>query len=394
MTTNNDSGDDAGGGRRPSLGLYLHVPFCASKCPYCDFLSFARTEPALREAYVGALIDEIRRRGRVYENVFCVDSVFFGGGTPSLLSAPELSRILTELSSAFSLSRDCEITMEANPGVLDERTLESARSAGVNRLSLGAQSLSDRLLAALGRIHTRADFLNNYEAARRAGIENINVDLMFAFPSQSFDDWRETLSEAVALRPEHISFYSLQLEEGTPMHAAARAGELDEVPEELDRDMYHCAVSALADAGYERYEISNAALPGFRCRHNLKYWSLAPYLGLGLGAHSHADGMRFSNTEDLNAYIAAAGDRALLVAQEHLNTPLDDIAEYMFLGLRRTEGVSEADYLARFGEDMRARFGKEIESLTDEGLLESAAGALRLTETGVDVSNRVFVAFV
>jgi oxygen-independent coproporphyrinogen-3 oxidase len=377
-----------------TLGLYVHIPFCASKCSYCDFLSFAKTDVSVREAYTGALSREIRRQGRLYGGAFCVDSVFLGGGTPSLLSAPELSRILTELSSAFSLSRNCEITMESNPGALDRMKLEAAKSSGVNRLSMGVQSFSDDLLRVLGRIHTRADFFGNYESARRAGFDNINIDLIFAFPSQSFDDWRETLSEAVDLRPEHISFYSLQLEEGTPMQTAVRAGEFAAASEELDRDMYHYAVRALSDAGYARYEISNASGPGLRCRHNLKYWSLDPYIGLGLGAHSYVNGVRFSNTEDLDAYIAAAEGRGAFKAWEHVNTPIDDISEYMFLGLRRTEGVSETAYLARFGEDMRSRFGKEIERLTAEGLLESSNGSLRLTETGVDMSNRVFVAFV
>jgi oxygen-independent coproporphyrinogen-3 oxidase len=393
MTTSEGVCGDAGE-RRPGLGLYLHVPFCVSKCPYCDFLSFARTDPSVREAYTGALIREIGRRGALYGDTFRVDSVFLGGGTPSLLSASQLSRILTELSSAFSLSRGCEITMEANPGALGDRELEAARSGGVNRLSLGVQSLSDKLLNILGRIHTRADFFNNYEAARRAGFGNINIDLMFAFPGQTPEDWRDTLAEAVAIGPEHISFYRLQLEEGTPLWTSVRNGALAETSEDTDREMYHFAVRALADAGYERYEISNAARPGFHCRHNLKYWSMEPYLGLGLGAHSYVDGVRFSNTEDLDAYIAAAGDRAPLRVWEHANTPLDDISEYMFLGLRRTEGVSEADYFARFGEDMRSRFGKEIRRLTAEGLLESSDGMLHLTEIGVDMSNRVFVAFV
>jgi oxygen-independent coproporphyrinogen-3 oxidase len=388
--------DTAGAARdKPSLGLYVHIPFCARKCLYCDFLSFARTDASAIDAYADALIAEIGRQGEIYGSGFLADSVFLGGGTPSLLSAGQLARILTALSRSFSITKDCETTMEANPGALDERRLEAALSHGVNRLSMGAQSFNDELLRTLGRIHTRADILANYAAARRAGFGNINLDLMFAFPCQTPADWRDTLAETVALGPEHISFYSLELEEGTPLWASVRDGTLTMPDEDTDREMYRFAVRALANAGYARYEISNAARPGFRCRHNLKYWSGDAYLGFGLGAHSCADGVRFSNTEDLRAYIAAARDgRASLRAHTHVNTRADRIAEYMFLGLRRTEGVLEADYARIFGEDVRARFGKEIARLTREGLLESADGALRLTPAGVDVSNRVFVCFV
>jgi oxygen-independent coproporphyrinogen-3 oxidase len=278
---------------------------------------------------------------------------------------------------------------------LDGRKLEVALRLGVNRLSMGAQSFKDEHLRTLGRIHTRADILAQYAAARRAGFGNINVDLLFAFPGQKPADWRDTLAEAVALGPEHISFYSLQLEEETPLWASVRDGALTMPDEDTDREMYRFAVRTLAEAGYARYEISNAARPGFRCRHNLKYWSGDAYLGLGLGAHSYAEGVRFSNTEDPDAYIAAARDGgAPLRAHAHVNTREDRIAEYMFLGLRRTEGVLEADYARIFGEDMRARFGKEIARLTREGLLENADGALRLTPMGVDVSNRVFACFV
>jgi oxygen-independent coproporphyrinogen-3 oxidase len=377
-----------------TIGLYIHIPFCARKCRYCDFLSFADADASLRETYVRALVLEIEGQGALYGDRFCADSVFLGGGTPSLLSAEQLSRVLSALSRAFSIARDCETTMEANPGTLDERLLDAALSRGVNRLSLGVQALPGRLLRALGRIHTRADFLASYGAARRAGFANINLDLMFAFPGQTPSDWRESLEEALDLGPEHISFYSLQLEEGTPLHADVSAGALAAVCEDADREMYHFAVRALARAGFEHYEISNAAKPGFRCRHNLKYWSMEPYLGLGLGAHSYADGTRFSNTEDLHAYIAAAGDPARLRARAHANTRADCISEYMFLGLRKTEGVSEAAYAREFGEDIRARFGAEISRLSGEGLLEEDRGMLRLTPRGIDISDSVFVSFV
>jgi oxygen-independent coproporphyrinogen-3 oxidase len=377
-----------------TLGLYIHIPFCARKCRYCDFLSFARTDASLREAYVRALILEIERQGSLYGNMFCVNSVFLGGGTPSLLSPAQLSRVLSALSRAFSIARDCETTMEANPGALDERLLDAALSQGVNRLSLGVQALSDRLLRVLGRIHTRADFLANYRAARRAGFANINTDLMFAFPGQTPADWRESLEAVLALGPEHISFYSLELEAGTPMYADVRAGTLAALDEETDREMYHFAARSIARAGYEHYEISNAAKPGFRCRHNLKYWSMDPYLGLGLGAHSYTDGVRFSNTEDLRAYIAAAGDPARLRVRSHVSTPEDCISEYMFLGLRRLAGVSEAAYARKFGEELRARFGAEIARLVRAGLLEEGGGTLRLTPRGIDLSDSVFVSFV
>ncbi|MDR2770495.1 MAG: radical SAM family heme chaperone HemW [Clostridiales Family XIII bacterium] len=380
--------------QKRTIGLYVHIPFCAQKCRYCDFLSFAHTDASVREAYTRALIAEIGQQGKVYGNRFLVDSVFLGGGTPSLLSAGQLSRILAALSRSFSRTRDCETTMEANPGALDARKLEAVLTHGVNRLSIGVQSLSDALLRVLGRIHTRADFLANYKAARHAGFANINLDLMFAFPMQALADWRETLTEALDLRPEHVSFYSLQPEEATPLWASLRDGTLAAIDEDTDREMYHDAVRTLTRAGYAHYEISNAARPGFRCRHNLKYWSMEAYLGLGLGAHSYADGIRFSNTCDPDAYIAAADGRAPFRAHTHVNSLEDCISEYMFLGLRRIEGVLEADYARHFGEELDARFGGEIARLTREGLLERADCALRLTPRGIDVSNRVFVAFV
>jgi oxygen-independent coproporphyrinogen-3 oxidase len=348
------------------------------------------------EAYVSALLKEIEEQGDFYGGFFYVNSIFIGGGTPTALSAEQLARILTGLTRSFRMLRGCEITIEANPGTLDKGKLETCLFYGANRLSIGLQSLDNAHLKTLGRIHTKEMFLENYQLARNTGFDNINLDLMFAFPGQTLAGWRDTLAEAVSLRPEHISFYSLQLEEGTPLWDAVHSGAHTVVDEETDRAMYHHAVRFLKDAGYTHYEISNAAKPGFQCCHNLKYWSLAEYLGLGLGAHSYVDGNRFSNQEDLDGYIQAVeeGEGETITVWEHANSLEEEISEFIFLGLRKMEGISLEEFFLEFQEDIFDRFEGEITDMQRDGLVELSGGMLRLTPKGIDVSNRVFVKFV
>ena len=315
---------------------------------------------------------------------------------------------------------DAEITIETNPGTLAVEKLNAYRDAGINRLSMGVQSLNDDLLEVLGRIHTKDVFLNNYQEARKAGFTNINLDFMFAIPGQTADDWADTLAHAVDLKPEHISFYGLQIEDDTPFYTLFAEGKLKPIDDETDRKMYREAVETLQANGYQRYEISNAARPGFACRHNLKYWALDEYLGLGLGAHSYLNGWRFSNGKDLTSYIingarlktdtceqatglnaeseTSSFDPSLspFVGWKHQNTRKDDISEYIFTGLRRTEGISRKAFADRFSVSIDELFKEEIKKHVSKGLLKTdeSGDRLLLTADGIDISNDVMADFV
>ena len=390
---------------KQTLGLYLHIPFCVQKCRYCGFLSFDGIGRDLHSAYVKALCAEIRSRKEAVRD-FAVDTVFLGGGTPSVLQAEELCAILRTCFETFTILTDAEITMESNPKTLSTEKLAACKEAGINRLSIGVQSLNDDVLALMGRIHTAADALAAYAEARTAGFHNINLDLMFGVPGQTPEIFTDTLSRTVELQPEHLSFYSLQIEEGTEFERLFRQGDLRETEEDADRKMYHDAVAFLESRGYEHYEISNAAKRGYACRHNLKYWSLEPYLGLGLGAHSYFKGRRTGNETDLAIYLATAqADEEKSCAEDtdspfvvwsHQNTIPDDIAEYIFTGLRKTEGISASDFAKRFDLSLEERFANEIKGNMDKGLLiiDRDGDHIKLTPEGIDLSNCVMADFV
>ena len=365
-----------------SIGLYIHIPFCRQKCLYCDFPSWAGKDGQM-QAYVDALEKEIKVQGRRYAEKRVI-SVFFGGGTPTALSIPMLRHLMQAVMESFSLTADAEITTEANPGTLSIEMAAALRQMGFNRLSMGVQAWQNEKLKQLGRIHTIEDFLENYRAVRQAGFDNVNVDLMFALPRQTMAQWQETVSRITALQPEHISAYSLILEEGTPFYERY----------ETDREMYHWAVDYWAEHGYRQYEISNFAREGRQSRHNRIYWQAEEYLGLGLGAHSYMEGERFHNSYDLQKYIAAKGNPALLKEDAETITEADALAEFMFLGLRLTEGISFARFRQRFGKDMEAVYGKELRELTEQGLLLQDAAGVRLSRRGIDVSNFVFEKFL
>ena len=375
-----------------SIGLYIHIPFCRQKCLYCDFPSWAGKEGQM-QAYVDALTAEIQAQGKRYANREVI-SVFFGGGTPTALEIPMLAQLMRAVSESFRGAADAEITTEANPGTLSFEMAAALKKMGFNRLSMGVQAWQNSILRSLGRIHTIEEFLENYHAVRQAGFENVNVDLMFALPGQTMAEWQETLRHIVALKPEHISAYSLILEEGTPFCESYREGELHPVSEETDREMYHWAVDYLAEQGYRQYEISNFARAGRQSRHNCIYWRAEEYLGLGLGAHSYMDGVRFHNGYDLQAYISAEGNPLRLREDAERLTEADALAEFMFLGLRLTEGVSFARFRQRFGKEMDAVYGRELRELTELGLLVREKDGVRLSRRGVDVSNFVFERFL
>lgn len=384
-----------------SLGIYVHLPFCQEKCQYCDFLSFGGQNREVQQDYVQALLREIRSYGSQGSissegaepdlSIRRVESIFFGGGTPSLLPEDMILEILEALRQDFTLAPDAEITIEANPGTIEKEKLLAYRQAGINRLSIGVQSAEEDLLRTLGRIHSWQEFLDCYRWAREAGFANINCDLMFALPNQSEAQWHHTLEEVLSLDPppEHLSFYSLQLEEGTEFHRLYQEGNLHLIEEETDRRMYWSASQQLAQRGYEHYEISNAARPGCASRHNLRYWTFGDYLGLGLGAHSFVNGIRFSNTTVLEEYL----NNDVHVVWQHENSSQDNVEEYLFTGLRLLQGIFLDDLHHRFGAGVLEEYEKIFHQLKDRGLLDWSGDGkrVRLTRTGVDVSNQVFV---
>lgn len=397
------------------LELYIHIPFCIRKCAYCDFLSFPAPERLYRE-YVDKLIEEIYGQWANFQE-YRVTTVFVGGGTPSILPGELMEELFAVIYECFDVTEDAEITIEANPGTLTMEKLEVYRQSGVNRLSIGLQSADDQELKYLGRIHSYDEFLKSYQRARQAGFSNINVDLMSALPGQDLHSWKTTLRKVMMLRPEHISAYSLIIEEGTPFYTrfgeggcgcqAIRLGpgfqgaamNLDALPdlpdEEMDREMYHLTKELMAAHGYYRYEISNYARAGYECRHNKGYWTGTEYLGLGLGASSYIFNHRYHNTEDLAEYLSLDLSQAGAAARDIQELTLEErMEEFMFLGLRLMEGVDGSLFLERFGQNMWNVYGDVIRRLESRGLLKTALPRVRLTELGIDVSNMVLSEFL
>lgn len=372
------------------LELYAHIPFCVKKCGYCDFLS-GPADASAREAYLQALAEEIRRTGEEAEDCRVV-SVFFGGGTPTVLSGEQLSFLLSEIKKAFRLTRDCEITLEANPGTLDAEKLMLCREAGFNRISIGCQSSEDQELRRLGRVHSWEEFLKGFFQAREAGFHNINVDLMSGIPGQTLASWETSLKKTAGLGPEHISAYSLILEEGTPFYE--RKAELDLPDEDTERRMYERTGELLAEYGYRQYEISNYAREGYRCRHNLGYWTGREYLGLGLGASSLWGDSRFRNTDSMEEYLENRGNPRKIRREEEILSLSGRQTEYMILGLRLTEGISLEKFRKAFGRDVRELWPGVLEKYEGYGLLEEAEGNLRFTREGISLSNVVLEEFL
>ena len=371
------------------LELYIHIPFCARKCDYCDFLSFAAPESIYRE-YTEKLMEEICYQSVSYKEYEIV-SIFIGGGTPSVLPYGYLETVMAVVREHYSVSPEAEITVEVNPGMITAEKLESYRRGGINRISLGLQSADNNELKALGRIHSFEDFLRSFQLVRQAGFGNINIDLMSAIPGQTAESWKNTLRKVVMLRPEHISAYSLIVEEGTPFYERYGEDGKGLPDEETDREMYHFTKAYLAEKGYARYEISNYARPGYACRHNIGYWTGREYLGVGLGASSYIEETRFHNTVDLSDYLSLdmlQGMKGYII-DEQLDEQ-DQMEEFMILGLRLTKGVSGDDFLQKFGQNMGDVFSHVLPELLKEGLLEMDAPDIKLTEFGLDVSNQVF----
>lgn len=436
-----------------SISIYIHIPFCVKKCQYCDFLS-APADSRAQEVYLRALKQEIREQAARYRE-YEVQTVFIGGGTPTAVPCEKLCEVLKTVFTCYRVNPQAEISMEANPGTVTKEALLSYRKAGINRLSIGLQSTDDGELKLLGRIHTYRDFLQTYRWAQEAGFTNINLDIMSALPGQSVENYKKSLETVLSLRPQHISAYSLIVEEGTPFYEkygqeseklqATGEKQPDLPSEEEEREMYALTEKLLAAAGYHRYEISNYALPGRECRHNLVYWKRGNYVGFGLGAASMVENVRFENIREMQEYLAeyagmpdaepvsadaAQGDEQVLSNEQefslredthseneqvlstledvysretqqifrgenvHPLSPQEQMEETMFLGLRLTEGVSKAEFHQQFGISMEQIYGEVIRKNTAKGLLIDEAGYVRLTREGMDLSNYVMAQFL
>ena len=390
-----------------TISLYLHIPFCRAKCHYCDFNSYAGML-GLREAYVTALIQEItyagQRARREDNSPRRCRTIFFGGGTPSLLTAKQVARILATAGQAFALDPDAEITLEANPGTLELGHLDELYAAGVNRLSMGAESFDAGLLRWMGRVHSPDEIKSAFAAGRAAGFSNINLDFIYALPGQTLEMWRDTLKEAIKLGPEHLSLYSLIVEEGTPLHSWVQQGRVRPVDDDMAADMYDLAGSLLAEEGYEQYEISNWARDGRMCAHNLTYWHNLPYIGLGAGAHGWYASHRYSEARPIREYIAlvtatlqqvdaTVANRehpaAAVVEDEAIARELE-MSETAFVGLRLSEGIDRRAFAERFGQDFEGVFGQRLGAVRAAGLLDDTQTHVRLSLRGRLLGNEVF----
>ena len=374
-----------------AAGLYVHIPFCSSRCSYCDFATgIYQTE--LAERYVCAVTREIKTAPLAGERV---DTIYFGGGTPSLLAPSQLERILAALCDRFAVDADAEITLEINPGSVDAEKLRDFRSLGVNRASFGAQTFDDAELAKLGRSHTSADTLETFASLRRAGFANVSFDLIAGLPGQTLAGWQRNIKQALALEPEHLSFYLLEVHSGTPLADHIRRGIQPVPDDDLAGVMYEWMLEQASRAGYEHYEISNLCRPDFQSRHNVKYWTGVPYYGFGCSAHSY-DGQkrRWSNHSDVLQYVEKIEQGLAPVADEQQLSQTDVRAEALFLGMRLMRGIDLARYRESFGVDLRDEHREDLDRFFEAGLLELDGDLIRLTRTGALLSNEVFAAFV
>lgn len=381
-----------------SLAVYIHIPFCVQKCAYCDFLS-APADTSVRNAYVEALKKEIILNADKYYDKYGITSIFFGGGTPSILDGKIISDILSVIKDNYSFRdsiENTEITLEMNPGTATQQKLIELKKAGVNRLSIGLQSANDKELKMLGRIHNYGDFVQTYTLARQAGFDNINIDLMSALPGQTFESWEDTVQKVIDLKPEHISAYSLIIEENTPLYD--NLDKYPQIPDETeDRRMYQFTKKKLEENGYYRYEISNYSKMGKECKHNLVYWTRGNYVGFGLGASSMVDNVRWKNIDNIKAYIDIYNNNENPdLSKEYTEnlTQNDCMEEFMFLGLRCMQGISVSTFKENFGVDIGSVYNDIIDKWISEKMLERVDDRIRLTETGIDISNVIMADFL
>lgn len=376
--------------------LYVHIPFCKKKCGYCDFLSFAGKEGEI-DTYVSCLINEINLRSPEHKTE--LSSIYFGGGTPSLLTPFHLEKIITAIDNSFKIERNCEITLEVNPGAIADTLARSLPVLGINRVSIGLQSADNEELKLLGRIHTFSDFLKTYESIIKSGISNISVDIMTGIPKQSLPSLEKTLRIVTGLRPNHISTYALILEDNTAFSRKYKKFNPPLPDEEKEYKLYRLAIDYLNSHGYERYEVSNYKRENYYSRHNMGYWERIPYLGVGLGASSFYDHVRLKNTEDLLKYKNLLNRDNPKYSDDFFSevvnlSKLDEIEEFMYLGLRKTEGISIRDFEMIFGDPIDVYFHDTIDYLIKNGFIEKLYGRIYLTDLGIDMSNQVLSRFL
>lgn len=373
------------------ISLYIHIPFCAQKCLYCDFPSFARKDH-LRKAYIEALNKEIISLREKHNNLE-INTIFIGGGTPSVLESDELECLLKEVAK-LNMAKDIEYSMECNPGNLTEEKLEVMKKYGVNRISMGLQAKQDNLLKGLGRIHNYKTFKENFLLAKKVGFNNINVDLMFGLPNQRLNEWEETLREIISLEPAHISAYSLIIEEGTAFYNLYENDKLKLPTEEEERKMYHLAKKFLEENGFNQYEISNYAKEGKECRHNLAYWNMDNWIGVGSASASYMDGKRIKNISSVEEYINSINEKGEAIEEIINNSKNDHMEEFMFMGLRKINGIDENEFKNRFSMNINNVYGEIINKYIDEGLLIRESGRIFLSEKGIEISNIIMADFL
>ncbi|HAT4091741.1 radical SAM family heme chaperone HemW [Clostridium perfringens] len=373
------------------ISLYIHIPFCAQKCLYCDFPSFARKDH-LRKAYIEALNKEIISLREKHNNLE-INTIFIGGGTPSVLEADELECLLKEVAK-LNMAKDIEYSMECNPGNLTEEKLEVMKKYGVNRISMGLQAKQDNLLKGLGRIHNYKTFKENFLLAKKVGFNNINVDLMFGLPNQRLNEWEETLREIISLEPAHISAYSLIIEEGTAFYNLYENDKLKLPTEEEERKMYHLAKKILEENGFNQYEISNYAKEGKECRHNLAYWNMDNWIGVGSAAASYINGKRIKNISSVEKYINSINEKGEAVEEIINNSKNDNMEEFMFMGLRKINGIDENEFKKRFSMNINDVYGEILNKYIGEGLLIRESGRIFLSEKGIEISNIIMADFL
>lgn len=370
------------------MSLYIHIPFCKQKCLYCDFPSYAGKESLINE-YIRALNEEILRKCSKYK----IASIFVGGGTPSYLNEINLESLLKTIN-LLDFKDEFEFTIECNPGTLNEEKLALMKNYNVNRISMGLQTTNDNLLKEIGRIHSFEEFKKNYNQARKAGFENINVDLMFGLPNQHMKDWKASLEDVMSLEPDHISAYSLIIEEGTRFYNLYNNDKLNIPNEEEERSMYLFTKGFLKDYGYNQYEISNYAKVNKECFHNKVYWKCNEYLGLGVSASSFVDEKRFKNIDDIKIYIEKINNNEDVTEEIHVNNINDDMEEFMFMGLRMIEGINLKIFKKRFGKDVFDIYDEVIKNNIKKGLLVVDSEKLYLSEKGIELSNYVMSDFI
>ena len=373
------------------ISLYIHIPFCAQKCLYCDFPSFARKDH-LRKAYIEALNKEIINLREKHNNLE-INTIFIGGGTPSVLESNELECLLKEIAK-LNMAKDIEYSMECNPGNLTEEKLEVMKKYGVNRISMGLQAKQDNLLKGLGRIHNYKTFKENFLLAKKVGFNNINVDLMFGLPNQRLNEWEETLREIISLDPAHISAYSLIIEEGTAFYNLYENDKLKLPTEEEERKMYHLAKKILEENGFNQYEISNYAKDGKECGHNLAYWNMDNWIGVGSAAASYINGKRIKNISSVEEYINSINEKGEAVEEIINNSKNDNMEEFVFMGLRKINGIDENEFKKRFSMNINDVYGEILNKYIGEGLLIRESGRIFLSEKGIEISNIIMADFL